>query len=109
MVMYSHDLIVSIPILIESISKMTVRLYKGQDNDALSMLPDIIDGIESVMADYGSITDSPAKILELNDILSTANSIIESKNFIQLADVFEYEIIAVLSEILEEAINKSKN
>lgn len=109
MTMNSQDLIVFIPVLTDRIKKMTDVLYKGQENDALFLLPDIIDGIESVMTMYRGIVNTPVRIIDLNNALSAANSMIESKNFIQLADIFEFEIIAALSGILDEAISKNSN
>jgi len=86
--------------LINDIEYMTGRLYAGQNKDGLDKLQDIISKLGDIADGYVSLTNEMDKIVMLNQMLSNVNQAIKNSDFVLLADIFEYEIVAILKDML---------
>ena len=87
--------------MMESGGKNVARLFReGKDSDALELLQDLLDVVRDFLAMVGDLrerylggTDDNfrTKTLELSDLLSEMSDILESEDWVLLADLLEYE------------------
>ncbi len=100
MVANQQELMQNIQNITHDIKGMTSSIYAGQINEGLIKLQDIINNIGIAAEGYVTAGGETDKITRLNQILSEANNAISNNDFILFADLFEYEIIIILEEIL---------
>ncbi|MCR5814484.1 MAG: hypothetical protein K6G15_08360 [Desulfovibrio sp.] len=87
--------------MMESGGKNVARLFReGKDSDALELLQDLLDVVRDFLAMVGDLRERylggsneefHAKTVELSDLLSEMSDILESEDWILLADLLEYE------------------
>ena len=81
--------------------KNVARLFReGKDSDALELLQDLLDVVRDFLAMVGDLRqrylggpneEFQTKTVELSDLLSEMSDILESEDWILLADLLEYE------------------
>ncbi len=105
----AQELVRQIQSVTEEIRLMTARMYEGNIGDGFGMLPKIIDGIGFVADQYVLSCGNTEKVVRLNQELSNTNDTIANKDFVLFADIFEYEIISILEEMLKDLQSKYTN
>lgn len=94
-----------IPKLISAGQELVNNLQSGNEAKAFSAMPQIIEGLEwAFQAVEGIKKLGKAREIELTDVNSKFNEVInalEVKDYVLLADLFEYEIIPILENWLE--------
>ncbi|MBQ7618186.1 MAG: hypothetical protein IJS50_04860, partial [Desulfovibrio sp.] len=79
------------------------RLFReGKDSDALELLQDLLDVVRDFLAMVGDLRERylggtneefHAKTIELSDLLSEMGDVLESEDWVLLADLLEYEFV----------------
>ena len=87
--------------MMESGGKNVARLFReGKESDALELLQDLQDVVRDFLAMVGDLRERylggsneefQTKTVELSDLLSEMSDILESEDWILLADLLEYE------------------
>ncbi len=104
-----EKLIRQIQIVTEEIRYMTSKMYEGSIKDGFGMMPKIIEGIGFVADQYITAYGNTEKIVRLNQKLANINDAIANNDYILFADIFEYEIVPVLEEMLTDLRGKYTN
>ena len=105
-----HDTVEScqkyMPKLIKAIEEVSCQLHSSNESKALARLPQIFEGLQWVLDAIQEIQKF-YNILEVNVedltvILKELEQAIKSRDYVLMADLFEYEIKPVLKKWLDE-------
>lgn len=95
-----------IPKLIEAIEKEVEYLTDYTENEAFSLLPNIIDGLVWSLTSIHGLEKlgyiSDLKKENLNAFLKEIEETMKKKDYISMTDIFQFEIIEILEEWLEK-------
>ncbi len=90
-----------LPKLIEGIGAMSEHFHSGQYGEGEKLLVQVNEGLEWVMKAYTGIPGFEIeKIQGINAFLGEIVNALTVKDYVLIADLFEYEIKQALSEIL---------
>lgn len=100
---FIKDVLEYIEKVINVINKTTEALYNENDEDGLKNIELLANGIDYIVQAYLVInTDSRFDISNLNDQLILIVEAIENKDYILVADIFNYEIKPIIMAIMED-------
>lgn len=105
----AQEFVQQIQSVTEEIRLMTASMYEGNIGNGFGKLPGIIDRIGFAADQYVQIHGNTEKVVRLNKELSNINDVIANNDFILFADIFEYEIILILEEMLKDLQEKYTN
>ena len=105
-----NELLMYLPRLISGISSLSKNFHMEQLDKAKAMLADAIEGIEWVCRAFSALLPHKANYINaVNAQLLEINDSLENRNYVMVADLFEYEIIPVLQRMKEEIMNDTIN
>lgn len=87
--------------LIHELEKFVDSLERDSVNEALIVLPDIIEGLEWIIQVINFTKDVQKEtidVIELNQNLSEMSDALENEDYVLLADITNYEIIEKLKQ-----------
>lgn len=101
-----NELIVYLPKLINGIREIAALLHSGKTSEALDSLNLIIDGIDWTIKGLAeSFKNFEEDISRTNMILGEINKALNNNNYVLVADLFEYELVALLEQISQSINN----
>jgi len=83
--------------LINKINKFQQNVFKYNINDAVGNLQQIVSELEGII---GIVSSDEVK--KIHEILEYINSAFHNKDYLLMADLFEYELISCLNNISDE-------
>ena len=104
--------------MMESGGKNVARLFReGKESDALELLQDLLDVVRDFLAMVGDLRERylggsneefQTKTVELSDLLSEMSDILESEDWILLADLLEYEFAPLCEDWQKISVDMRK-
>ncbi len=106
-----NELLRYIPNLITGIRDMVYFFHEGNNHAGYALLNKIIEGLAWISQAYAGLsTDKSEEITNgLNGMLNQINGALVEKDTVLVADLFEYEVIAILEDILKDCRAKQYN
>lgn len=105
-----NELLEYLPRLLDGLEDMSRKFQMGQVENALSMLSDTTEGIDWVCQAFNALL--PEKSIYINGInaqLYEINNSLNNKDFVMVADLFEYEINPLLKKMNEAIMQRIIN
>lgn len=97
-----------LPKLLDGNEMMIRYFHEGNHEAGIKQLQGVIEGIDWTIKGYASLMSDDAEnvIPDINSLLSQINEALAKRDFILVADLFEYEISVVLRLMLENCKKK---
>ena len=104
-----NELLNYLPKLIEGINDLVDCLHIEDNKQAFKLLRQIIEGMDWASRAYSGVSNSSDGIAELNRSLLQATEALNKRDYVLVADLFEYEIIEVLKKFKDNLIKVNYN
>jgi hypothetical protein len=103
-----NELLIYIPKLTNAIRDMSQLFQTDRAEKGMELLFEIIDGIDWVSTACTGLSDQISEyIVTLNGFLGEINENLAIRNYVMIADIFEYEVIGILNNIYKITSAKS--